>query len=152
MKETKSFNVSPYEENDEIRIRSDFGWEFQSSQEIFNKDSGLERRGDTIYSVTTTTNYVKLVFQRDTDIPNLSEIKKLEQEFDSLPSHVYDKYVPSLDLLWFLLLVFLPLISWIFFIYLRVKNKKHNKFAKKTNEYSSKRQSELRHRARALLR
>lgn len=82
MIETKSITVHPNNENAQIELWSKFGWQLKSSQEIYSKDSHLERRGDKIYNVTQTTNYVKLVFQRDTEMKNYDELKKLESEYD----------------------------------------------------------------------
>ena len=54
------------------------------AQEIKTVDSSLEKRGDKIYSVTKSENYIKLVFKRDLSTPNLDKIKKLENEYFSL--------------------------------------------------------------------
>ena len=83
-KETKSLTVSPEEEQNTIELYELFGWELQSSQEVFNKDSHLERSGDEIRNVTTTTNHVKLVFTREKTMDNYFEISQLENEFHSV--------------------------------------------------------------------
>jgi hypothetical protein len=148
MKETKSVSVSLSQENVEIAIWSDFGWEVQSSQEIFNQNSGLERRGDTIYNVTTTTNYVKLVFQRDDSISNYSQIKQKEAEFDSL----VDKPLkgPSINI-WWIISFLLYGVGLVIFIILKVHNKKYNLETKLANEKNAQRRVALRREARALL-
>ena len=79
--ETKSLTVSPSEEQNTIELYQSFGWELKSSQEIFNKDSHLESRSDGTYNVTTTTNYVKLVFSREKTIPHYDELVKLENDY-----------------------------------------------------------------------
>ena len=84
MIETVSKKVSPDSEQSTINFMANFGWSLQSSQEINNTDSHLERRGDEIYSVTTKENYVKLVFQRDTNMPNYARISELESKYLSL--------------------------------------------------------------------
>ena len=73
-----------------------FHWSLLSSQEIKTVDSHLEQRGDTVYSVTSTENYVKLVFSRDLELPNLSKIKQLEDEYFSIknPRVVLPPLVP----------------------------------------------------------
>lgn len=83
-KETKSISVHPNDEQSTIELYQCFGWELQSSQEIFDRDSHQERKNDTLYSVTTTTNYVKLVFSRQTDIKNYRKLVELENRFDSV--------------------------------------------------------------------
>mgnify|MGYP004461237845 CR=1 FL=1 len=81
--ESTSLSVSPKEEQSVIELHQKFGWELKSSQEIFNKDSHNERRGDSVYNVTETTNYVKLVFQRDKDMPYYKQICELENKYYS---------------------------------------------------------------------
>jgi hypothetical protein len=83
--ESKSIQVHPYDEQSQIDLMQKFHWNLLNSQEIKNIDNRLERRGDSIYQVSNTEHYVKLVFSRDLDVPNLHEIKRLEQEFFSLP-------------------------------------------------------------------
>lgn len=92
-RETKSITVAPSDEQDAIEIWQVFGWELLSSQEIFNKDTHKETRNDGIYDVTTTTNYVKLVFSRETTMPNYAQIVALEREYDNIRTPVY--YEPT---------------------------------------------------------
>lgn len=80
MLESKSLTVSTSMENETIDYYQKFGWSLLSSQEIYNKNS--VDLGDSVE--TTTVNYVKLVFQRDTSIPNYKRIKELEQTYDNL--------------------------------------------------------------------
>lgn len=82
--ETKSISVNPDAEQSTIELWDKFGWSLISSQEIFNRDSHLERDGDRIVNVTETTNYVKLVFQRDKDMPYYNEVTDLERNFHAL--------------------------------------------------------------------
>ena len=82
--ETKSLSVDPKKETSTITLYSKFGWTLVSSQEIFNRDSHIERRGDDLVSVTETTNYVKLVFQRDKDMPYYNEIAALDTKYHQL--------------------------------------------------------------------
>ena len=72
MLESKSLTVSTSMENETIDYYQKFGWSLLSSQEIYNKNS--VDLGDS----------VKLVFQRDTSIPNYKRIKELEQAYDNL--------------------------------------------------------------------
>lgn len=84
MLETKSLTVSPQEEQSIINVWTNFGWSLKSSQEINDTDSHLERRGDTLYNVTTNKNYVKLVFERDTKMENYDKVSALEDKFYTL--------------------------------------------------------------------
>ena len=86
-KETKFIEVHPSEVENTIEFWQYFGWELVGApQEIYNKDSHLERRGDDTYSVTTTTNYAKITFQRDNSIPNYAELVDLEKKFYAVPN------------------------------------------------------------------
>lgn len=83
-KEIKSFKCNPQYEQQEIEFRQKCGWEFVSTQEIYNQDTHLESSVFSSYvtSVTETTHYVKLTFQRERE--NVApEILKLEQEIDN---------------------------------------------------------------------
>ncbi len=90
-KESKSITVAPAEEQSTIELWQVFGWELVSSQEIYSKDSHLEGSGGEVYSVTSTTNYVKLLFSRDTDISNYSAKAKLQNEYESLRMPIQEK-------------------------------------------------------------
>lgn len=82
--EKKSITCRPVEENSTIQRFERFGWTLESSQEVYNKDSHIEKRFDANYSVTETTNYVKLVFSRDKDMPYYNEISALEAKYELL--------------------------------------------------------------------
>lgn len=80
-KETKSINVKPANEEATIELYQNFGWELSTTQEVLNTDSHLEQKLDGIYSVTTKQHYIRLVFSRDTAMPNYQKIVELENEF-----------------------------------------------------------------------
>lgn len=82
--ENKVMNVHPREEQSVIDLMSHFRWRLQSSDPVFNQDTHEEVRGDKLYSVTETVNYVHLVFARDLDEPNLDRIRALEREYFSI--------------------------------------------------------------------
>ena len=84
MIETITRKVAPREENETADIMRCFGWRLKSTQEVNSKESHLERQGDTLYSVTTSENYVKLFFERDTSMPNYSKLASLEREYCSI--------------------------------------------------------------------
>ncbi len=101
--ESKSITCIPAQENSTIEKYQRFGWMLESSQEIYNKDSHVEGN----YSVTETTNYVKLVFKRDKDMPYYNEIVSLENKYDtvSLPNpgtHVFVKVITLIGAILFL--------------------------------------------------
>lgn len=90
MIETKAFTVSPRQEQATIDVAANFGWSLKSSQEIKNKDSHLEQRGNTVYNVTESEHYVKLILERDTHMDNYSRIKELENTYYSIMDKMPD--------------------------------------------------------------
>ncbi|MDR1904812.1 MAG: hypothetical protein LBQ88_21335 [Treponema sp.] len=80
-KEIKSISVAPAAEEDTINLWQTFGWELKTTQEVKNKDSHLEKRGDDLVSVTETEHYVKLTFERDPTRQNYAALKSLEEQF-----------------------------------------------------------------------
>ena len=93
--ESKSFTVAPDEEQDVIAKHELFGWELLSSQEVLSRDSHFEERAGDLYSVTTTQNYVKLVFQRDTERADFSKVESLEKEYWNLYERTKWGYAPK---------------------------------------------------------
>lgn len=146
--ENKSISVLPAQEQAQIDLWADFGWDLKSSQEIFNRDSHLEGRSSGTYSVTTTTNYVKLVFTRDTNMKNYNEIAAIEREFDSLHEHKIPG--PNLNGKWILSFLFFG-IGLVLFILLKLINMKKKKDAIAHNSMVRRKRAELRQKARALL-
>lgn len=88
--EVKMLEVKNSEEQSTIEFWAQFGWQLKSSQRIYNKDSHLEQRGDSVYSVTETVDFTKLILERDKCNPNYSKITRLESEYlyklQNLPS------------------------------------------------------------------
>ena len=96
--ESKSVTAAPSEEQTIIEKHELFGWELKSSQEVLSRDSHLENRGDDLYNVTTTQNYVKLVFQRDADSPLAAKARTVEDEYWRL----YPRTQPAVGVIsWF---------------------------------------------------
>jgi len=93
--ESKSYVAAPNEEQEVISKHELFGWELKSSQEVLSKESHLEERSGDLYSVTTTQNYVKLMFQRDADRPEVAQVKKLEEEYWNLYERTAWRYAPQ---------------------------------------------------------
>lgn len=122
--ESKSIQVHPVDEQQQIDFMQHFYWNLLSSQEIKNIDNHLESRGDNLYQVTKTEHYVKLVFSRDVDAPNLDKIKKLETEFFSIQQPKYPKLFPVLPWWgWGISVLFygLGLVVWLLYFFLKYK-------------------------------
>ncbi len=88
--EIKTTQCRPSDEEETIRLYQDFGWTFKSSQQVYNKDSHLEKQDGKTYSVTETVSYVKLVFERDSKMPHYEEFQSMWNRYcelaDTLPS------------------------------------------------------------------
>jgi hypothetical protein len=90
--ETKTMTVHPSTEAEIIDFIQNFGWDLKNNQEVLTQNTRLEDGGflDTsgnIYSVTETTHYIKLTFQRNTEMRNYAEIVKLEREYNDIPKY-----------------------------------------------------------------
>lgn len=86
MKESKKLIVAPGEETYYVNTYACFGWELVSSQEIKVKDSHVENRGGTLYSVTESENYVNIMLSRDTQIPNYEKLNGFQNRFETASS------------------------------------------------------------------
>jgi len=141
--ESISIQVHPKDEQEQINVMQKFHWSLLSSQEVKTVDSHLERRGDTIYSVTNAENYVKLVFSRDLDLPNLGEIKRIEQAYFSLPLPKFPKLFPGGLGIWIVLAFFtVGIVAWPFYYLLYYRPKKNAAF-NLSQENATKRQPML---------
>lgn len=120
-KETKSMSVIPSDEQRTINEMQAFGWELGSSQEIATKDSHLERKGNTLYSVTESENYVKLIFFRETSIPYYNELNDLYKQYLEYPDIACPHSVIN-KLLAVILFFFVFPVGMIYIIWGLVKN------------------------------
>lgn len=85
-KEIKTIKVTTANEAHTIRAYQCFGWTLLNNQEIYVKDSHLQRKFDGLYNVTETTHYVKLTFERDSyKLRNYQELRQLEDEYNKIP-------------------------------------------------------------------
>lgn len=124
--ESTSFQVHPDDEQNEINRMQKFHWNLLGTQEIKTVDSHMEQRGDKIYSVTNSEHYVKLSFTRELDLPNIKEIKQLEQQYNELPHPVYPKLFPVSIWLWLVgaLVYGIGIIGWVAYFFLLYNPKK----------------------------
>ena len=82
--ESRVLQVHPARESSTITRMERFGWMLKSNQDVVTKDSHDELVGDTVYSVTETERYVKLMFQRDTEDEKYPLYQKGEQLYDEI--------------------------------------------------------------------
>jgi hypothetical protein len=124
--ESVSFQVHPNNEQAQIDLMQKFHWSLLNSQEIKTIDNHLERRGDDIYQVSSSEHYVKLTFNRELDLPNLNDIKRLEQQYNSLPYPTFPKLFPISIWVWIILAFVygLGVVGWILYFFLSYKPKK----------------------------
>lgn len=106
MAESKTMQVHPDDEKDVIRLMRIFQWKLSESQQVKTKNSHVERERGNLVAIeeagyiklvfacdlSTTSiedeeknySFVKLVFSRDSGIPCLEELKKLEEGYFSI--------------------------------------------------------------------
>lgn len=102
MIESRVIKTSPKDEQYMIDSYQRFGWEVLTLQEVFSQDSHEEADGDKIVSVTKTVNFVKIVFHRDTNMPNYDKIVELEKKFEQVTMPVLKKDSSIFDILKFI--------------------------------------------------
>lgn len=78
------------------------------------------------YSVTNSEHYVKLAFSRSLETPNLNEVKRLEQDFFSLPRPKFPKLFPGGIIVWLILIVIYGagIVVWLLYFFLSYKPNK----------------------------
>lgn len=144
MIESKSLTVPPSLENSTIDLWQTFGWELKSTQEIFNRNT--VDLGDS--TETTTTNYIKLAFQRDTSIPNYARIKELEAEYhailDSEPTDLSKAFEIKTILIIGVILLFLFAVPGVIFLIFMFKKRNQAKkmYIEEYNAWSKKMNTE----------
>ena len=121
--ETKVFQCHPKDEQSQIQLMNVFYWKLLNTQEIYAVSSSLQVRGENLFNVEKTKNYVKLAFERQTDILNYKAIKKLEEEYERLPIPKFPKLFPGGGILWACLMFFtllwaaVPWLVYYIFVY-----------------------------------
>lgn len=96
-KEYKTIKVHPNDEARMIRETQCFGWSLVGNQEVHFKDSHLESWGRDTYSVTRTTHYVKLTFERDpATLQNYDQLRRLENTYLSVPGPGKEPFVAKM--------------------------------------------------------
>ena len=113
--ESHVIQVAPDYENLKIKEMESFGWNLQNRQEIHEEGevTGAPNvSGDKYIIKTKVYHYVKLHFSRSLNLSNLNDIKKIEQEYNSLPFPDRVSYKGPLKFFipWFLLSGFLATI------------------------------------------
>ena len=146
--ESTSVQVHPDAENSVIEEYEWFGWELKSSQTVDRKSSHLEGGlGGSLYSVTESVNYVKLVFRRNKNMPDYEEIKALEEEY----RYTFAGEEPKKPSAWWFLLavIFITTIVvpigvgiW-YFVKMKQYNKDYEAYTKRVEEANLKKYEAL---------
>lgn len=147
MQETRSIRCRVSEEDNEVRLWQCFGWTLLSSQEVNIVDNSLESDyAGNVYQVKHKEQYIKLVFARETNMKNYSELVSLERQYDSIKEIPYKMYFFS-----FIKLIFFNVIYLIIFIIKKNRIKKANEQIKQHNQVILKKKQEILEKARRLL-
>jgi len=92
MKDIKSIEVPPADEEKTVQLWMSFGWELKNNQRVKTQDvqkyAGQSSDHTTKYYETIRgEDFVKLTFERDPERKNYAELKALEAQYDApLPS------------------------------------------------------------------
>ena len=90
MKEIRSIEVAPADEDKTVQLWMSFGWELKNNQRVKTQDvqkyTGQDSDGTKYYQTTQGVDFIKLTFERDPERKNYAELKALqEQYFAPLP-------------------------------------------------------------------
>jgi hypothetical protein len=85
MKDIKSIDVNPADEEKTIQLWMSFGWELKNNQRVKTQDvqkfTGQDSDGTKHYETTRGVDFTKLTFERNPEIKNYSELKSLEEQY-----------------------------------------------------------------------
>lgn len=145
MEETKTFVCGKSQEDSWIKTWQNFGWSLLSSQEVHKNDNSFSNASDGSLVVTTTTeDYIKLVFKRDTKMPHYAEITNLERQYNKQIASLESKAsAPKFNLFW---LILLPI-----YIIIAVVKSNKNKQIESRNQEIYKKMDSLEYEARDIM-
>jgi len=91
MKDIKSIEVAPNDEEKTVQLWMSFGWELKNNQRVKTQDvqrfTGQDSDGTEHYETTRGVDFIKLTFERDPERKNYAELKALEEQYYApLPS------------------------------------------------------------------
>ncbi len=85
MKDIKSIEVEPAEEETIIQLWMSFGWELKNNQRVKTQDvqkfKGQDRNDYENYEIIRGVDFIKLTFERDPERKNYAELKELEEQY-----------------------------------------------------------------------
>jgi hypothetical protein len=88
MKDIKSIDVNPADEEKTTRLWMSFGWELKNNQRVKTQDvqkfTGQDSDGTEHYVTARGVDFIKLTFERNPEIKNYSELKSLEEQYYSV--------------------------------------------------------------------
>ncbi len=91
LKDVKSIEVKPADEDQTVQLWMSFGWELKSNQRIKTQDvqrfTHQDSDGTKHYETTFGVDFIKLTFERDPERKNYAELVELEKLYNTpLPS------------------------------------------------------------------
>jgi hypothetical protein len=85
LKDIKSIEVEPSDEEKTVQLWMSFGWELKSNQRVKTQDvqkfTGQDSDGTSYYQTTRGVDFIKLTFERDPERKNYAELKALEGQY-----------------------------------------------------------------------
>ncbi|GHU07246.1 hypothetical protein FACS1894151_01300 [Spirochaetia bacterium] len=85
MKDIKSIEVEPEDEDKTVQLWMSFGWELKNNQRVKTQDvqrfTGQDSDGTKHYQTTRGVDFIKLTFERDPERKNYTELKVLEEQY-----------------------------------------------------------------------
>lgn len=99
MKESISLRETPEREQLTIQQHQMMGWVLKSSQEINSSSTSVSGTQGNVTSSVHKENYVKLVFERDTDLPNYAMLQSKYAEWTTLREQFLKKLSADLTAL-----------------------------------------------------
>jgi hypothetical protein len=97
MRDIKSIEVVPEDEEKTVRLWMSFGWELKNNQRVKTQDvqrfTGQDSDGTEHYQTTRGVDFIKLTFERDPERKNYAELKSLEEQYYAIP----DPVLPTQD-------------------------------------------------------
>jgi uncharacterized membrane protein len=96
MKEIRSIEVQPADEEITVQLWMSFGWELKNNQRVKTQDvqkyTGQDNEGTSYFETTRGVDFIKLTFERDPERKNYAELVELENQYNlplpSIPSSV----------------------------------------------------------------
>jgi len=100
MKDIKSVQVAPGDEDGTARLWMSFGWELKNKQRVKTQDvqkyTGQDSKGTKFYETTKGDDFFEMTFERDPERQNYAELVSLEKQYYGMKKPAdYPPYQPD---------------------------------------------------------